>query len=85
MNYAALSGLKYQGESQFIHQERVGDLEYLSAYTPFYNYNNEILAYLNLPYFNMQGRISEEISNLIVAIVNFSMILLVISITHQEI
>ncbi|MGM0666104.1 MAG: ATP-binding protein [Bacteroidota bacterium] len=81
MNFAAYSQLKYGGRAQYIHNERVGQLEYLSAYTCFENNRNEVLAYINLPYFNMQSRISEETSNLIVAMTNFTMILLVISLS----
>jgi len=81
MNFAAFSELKHQGRAQYIHNERIGKLEYLSAYSTFSNNRKEILAYLNLPYFNMQSRISEETSNLIVAMINFTMILLVISLS----
>jgi signal transduction histidine kinase len=79
MNFAAYSQLKYGGTAQYIHNEKIGKLEYLSAYTCFENNNNEVMAYINLPYFNMQSRMSEETSNLIVAMINFTMILLVIS------
>ena len=81
MDYRAYSSLKYHGQSQFIHNEKVSQLEYLSAYVPFVNNRNRVLAYLNLPYFNMQTRISEETSNLIMAMINFSTILLVISLS----
>lgn len=81
MDYNAFSRLKHHGQSQYIHTEQISQLEYLSAYTPFVNNRNKVLAYLNLPYFNMQTRISEETSNLIVAMINFSTILLVISLS----
>jgi signal transduction histidine kinase len=79
MNYFALNALSKRGDSRYIHQEKIGELTFLSAYVPFYNSDNQLLAYLNLPYFNMQSKLTEEISNLVVAIVNFSLILLVIS------
>jgi len=81
MNFSAFSQLRYHGRAQYINNERIGQLEYLSAYTPFVNKRNKVLAYLNLPYFNMQSRINEETSNLIVAMINFSTILLVISLS----
>ncbi|MFO7756552.1 MAG: ATP-binding protein [Bacteroidales bacterium] len=81
MDFLALSRLKYDGAAQFIHEERIGSMEYLSAYAPFVNSRNEVLAYLNLPYFNMQSRISRETSNLIAAMINFSVIMLVISLS----
>lgn len=79
MNFFALDALKRRGESQYIHQEEIGQLLFLSAYIPFLNEDNQLLAYLNLPYFNMQSKLTEEVSNLVVAIINFSLILLVIS------
>jgi len=81
MNFEAYTRLKYVGQVQYVHNERIGNLDYLSAYTPFVNNRNKVLAYLNLPYFNMQSRITEEISNLIVAMINFTMILIVISLS----
>jgi len=81
MNFAAFSHLKYEGKAQYIHNERIGRLEYLSAYSTYVNSRKEVLAYLNLPYFSMQSRMSEETSNLIVAMINFTMILLVISLS----
>lgn len=79
MSFAAYSQLKHGGSAQYIHNEKIGQLEYLSAYTCFENHRKEVMAYINLPYFNMQSRMSEETSNLIVAMINFTMILLVIS------
>ncbi|MEA1886288.1 MAG: HAMP domain-containing sensor histidine kinase [Bacteroidota bacterium] len=81
MNYEAYTRLKHEGQAQYIQNERIGKLEYLSAYTPYVNNRNEVLVYLNLPYFNMQSRINEETSNLIVAMINFTMILIVISLS----
>lgn len=81
MDYLALSRLKYEGAAQFIHEESIGSMDYLSAYAPFVNSRNQVLAYLNLPYFNMQSRISQETSNLIAAMINFSMIMFVISLS----
>src|SRR4030042_166137 len=37
------------------------------------------MAYLNLPYFRMQSLLAREISNLIVAIINFILLLIVIT------
>lgn len=79
MNYFAWEALSEHGRPQFIHQERIGELQFLSAYATFVNSQNRVLAYLNLPYFNMQSRLTREVSNLVAAIINFTLILLVIS------
>ena len=46
---------------------------------PFYNADNKVIAYLNLPYFRMQSVLAKEISNLIVAVINFTLLLIVIT------
>ncbi len=79
MDFTAFTMLNGRGLSEFVHEETLGRLKYLSAYNLFLNNRNEVLAYLNLPYFNVQSRLSEEISNLVVAITNFSLILIVIA------
>jgi nitrogen fixation/metabolism regulation signal transduction histidine kinase len=55
-------------------------LRYLSSYVPFKNDRSELLAYLNLPYFTRQQALTREISNLVVAVVNFYVLLITISI-----
>lgn len=63
-------------ENEYIAWEKTGDLDYLSIYIPFFNERNELMAYLNLPYFSMQSALSTEMSNLIVAVINFSLLLI---------
>ncbi|MCU4164755.1 ATP-binding protein [Carboxylicivirga caseinilyticus] len=56
--------------TEYIHEETIGSLSYTSAYIPIYNYENKVLAYLNLPYFVGNNELKTEISSLIVAVVN---------------
>ena len=79
INNMALNYLKYFTSNEYFQKEKIGNLEYLSAYIPFFNADNEVLAYLNLPYFRMQSVLAKEISNLIVAVVNFTLLLIVIT------
>jgi two-component system, NtrC family, nitrogen regulation sensor histidine kinase NtrY len=79
INNMAFLNLKQLAKSEFYQKEKIGKLEYLSAYVPFYNNDNKILAYLNLPYFRMQSVLAKEISNLIVAIINFTLLLIMIT------
>ncbi len=67
-------------QTEFVHDEKIGSLRYLSSYVPFMNSENQLLAYLNLPYFTRQNVLTREISNLIVAIVNFYVLLIFVSI-----
>ena len=79
LNMTAFINLKDLTKSEFIQSEKIGSLKYISAYVPFYNSENQLLAYLNLPYFRMQSVLAREISNLIVAIMNFTLLLIVIT------
>jgi two-component system nitrogen regulation sensor histidine kinase NtrY len=79
INNMALNNLKYHGKSEYYQKERIGNLEYLSAYVPFFNTENKVIAYLNIPYFRMQSVLAKEISNLIVAVINFTLLLIVIT------
>ncbi len=79
INNLAFINLASLTKSEYIQSERVGSLEYISAYVPFMNINKKVIAYLNLPYFRMQSILAREISNLIVAIVNFTLLLIVIT------
>lgn len=63
----------------FIHNENIGELDYISAYTPLINNKNKVLAYLCLPYFTKQNLLEEEISNLIVAEINLYVFLILLS------
>ena len=69
--------------SEYFQNEKIGTLEYISAYTPFYNNNDRMLAYLNLPYFRMQSVLAKEVSNLVVVIINFIFLLIVIAMSFS--
>jgi signal transduction histidine kinase len=80
MHPAAYQELAIKNAAEFIHEEQIGELRFLSAYVPFNNAYNQLLAYLNLPYFTRQQALTMEISNLVVAVVNFYVLLITISI-----
>jgi len=79
INNMALINLGHLTKSEYYQKEKIGKLEYLSAYVPFFNTENKVLAYLNLPYFRMQSVLAKEISNLIVAVINFALLLILIT------
>ncbi len=68
------------GKTEFIHDERIGKLEYLSAYIPFKNKDGKLLSYLNLPYFAKQNELEKEISGFLVALINIYVLLFALSI-----
>jgi len=79
MDNIALINLFSLKKTEYFQEENIGNLEYVSGYVPFYNTDNELLTYLNLPYFRMQSVLATEISNMIVAVINFTLLLIVIA------
>lgn len=79
INNLALINMSDFTRSEYFQKERIGKMEYISAYVPFYNTEGKVLAYLNLPYFRMQSALANEISNLIVAVINFTLLLVLIT------
>ena len=66
------------GREEYIGVESIGTMNFLSAYLPFYNEDNKLLAYLNIPYFTMQNLLTRETTNLLVTLVNFALLFLLI-------
>ena len=81
INNLAFINLTDLTKSEYFQKEKIGKLEYVSAYVPFFNSDNKVITYLNLPHFRMQSVLAREISNLIVAAINFTLLLIVITMT----
>ncbi len=80
MNPEAYSEMLLKNNARFVHKESISNLSYLSAYVPLTNADNEILSYLNLPYFTRSSILTKEIYTLVVAVVNIYAILILITI-----
>lgn len=80
MNPVARAQMLGLDKSEFIHQERIGELSYASAYLPFYNNDTQMLGYINLQHFGQQEDFENQIERFFVAIINVFMLLLAISI-----
>ena len=65
--YRAMSLLK---KSTYTHDENIGEMNFLSTYVPFRNNRNQILAYMNLPYFAKQNELENELSSFYTSLVN---------------
>ena len=74
----AYGALTEPGKEEYLGEETIGRLKYISVYLPFYNDNNVLLAYLNVPYFAMQNLLAGEVSNLVVTLINFTLLLLLL-------
>jgi len=80
INPTAYLHLKHLDKVEFIHEEKVGSLAYISAYTPLYNKRGKLLAYVNLPYFAKQAELENELSSFLEAVINIFVLLFIISI-----
>jgi signal transduction histidine kinase len=63
---------------QWIQKEQIGSMRYLSGYVPLRS-NGEIFAYLNVPYFATQTELNQQISNFLVALINFNAFIFLIA------
>lgn len=79
INPKALHELSENNRSEYIHNESIGALDYLSGYIPFFNNNGDKLAYLNLPYFTRQNLLTQEITNLVITMLNIYVLLFLIT------
>lgn len=80
MNPQAYQSVIWERKSEFIHSESIGRLQYLSAYAPLLNEEDQLLGYINLQYFSRQNELEEELASLIVAIVNIFVLLFAVSV-----
>lgn len=67
-------------QTNYFQPERIGELKYLSVYSPIINNSGDYLGFINLPYFTHQDKYSQEISTFIVAFINLYVLLFLASI-----
>lgn len=80
MNPTAYKHIKLQEQSEFVQHENIGELNFSSAYKPFYNKKGNLMAYINLQHFGQQREFENQIQKFLVAIINVFILLLAISI-----
>lgn len=78
INPVAYWNLRHEKSSIFIHKENIGNYSYNSAYVPLYNDRNELLGYINLPFFSRQDDLNKEISSFLVAFINVYLLLILL-------
>lgn len=76
----ALHHLLNLREERFIQEEVIGSLNFQSIYVPVRLSNGKAIAILNLPYFAQEETLRKELSDLMVALINVYVLLLMISI-----
>lgn len=80
INPIALYELRDGRKSLYTHNEEIGKLEFVSVYVPLRNRRNELIGYINLPYFTKHSELQNEIAYFLVAFVNIYLLLLVLAI-----
>ncbi|HKP32649.1 MAG TPA: HAMP domain-containing sensor histidine kinase, partial [Chitinophagaceae bacterium] len=72
MNAEAYYRLHNKELVQFVNDEQIGMVSYLSVYCPVRDEQGNAYAYLNIPSFNSQKELKQEISNFLVTIINLN-------------
>jgi signal transduction histidine kinase len=75
----AYHALSIESKNNFIHKEYLGKMSFYSAYIPLYNKMNNLVGYLNLPYFARQDEFMKDVSNFIITFSNIYILLILIS------
>lgn len=71
MNPRAYLDLVYTDAVRFLEEEQIGNLKYLSFYVPLLSHDNRLAGFVNIPYFIGNNELKEEISSVIVTVINF--------------
>jgi len=79
INPDAFLQLYREPKIQWIQKEKIGGMKYLSGYKPLRSSTGEIFAYLNVPYFATQTELNQQISNFLVALINFNAFIFLIA------
>ncbi len=80
MSSEAYSQIAVNQRTFFVTNEQIGNYKYLSAYIPFRNKDNDLIAYINLPFFAREHELRQEISSFLVTFVNVYIILTAIAV-----
>ena len=80
MDSKAFNELSTENKTLYIHEENIGKLNYISAYVPFRNNNNELIGYINLPYFAKQSELKKELSTFFIAFININVLLIALAV-----
>ncbi len=64
---------------QYFQEQNIGSLQYLNDYVPVRNEAGKEYAYLNIPYFESQNKLQDEISNFLMTIINLNAFIFLIA------
>jgi len=79
MHPEAFYHLYHLRQVQYVQEERLSSLRYMSIYAAITNKKGQVYAYLNIPYFLSQIDLNQEISNFLVTIINLNAFIFLIA------
>lgn len=79
MDPMAFHQMSQEYKSQFIHNEQIGSLTYLSSYVPIKKEKGTVVGFLNLPYFAKEKELRSEISAFLVTLINVYVVIWLIA------
>jgi len=79
MDPVAFFHLNELKDVQYSQEQMIGSLEYLSNYVPVRDESGKEYAFLNIPYFESQNNLQDEISNFLVTIINLNAFIFLIA------
>ncbi len=79
MDPVAFYHLNKLKDVQFFHEQKIGKLKYISNYVPVRDESGKEYAYLNIPYFESESKLKDEISNFLVTIINLNAFIFLIA------
>lgn len=77
MNPIALINMSMRQKSEFLQEENIGNLMYVSAYIPVFNVFNNVIGYLQLPYFSNENDFNQKISSFLNLLINIYVLVFV--------
>ncbi len=72
MNPIAFYNMNILKAVQFVAEEQMGKVDYISVYSPVRDEEGNAYAYLNIPSYSTQGELKQEISNFLVTLINLN-------------
>lgn len=80
MNNTAFCSLLHMQIPEFMCVEKIGELSYMSGYVPFYNYENRLLGYINIPYFVGTTDLHQKLSAVLVSILSTYLLFMMLAV-----
>ena len=80
MNSTAYYLLTVESKRHVINGERIAGLSYISLYSPIFNHEGDLVAYVNIPYFTKTSSLWGTLTSMIAGIINIYILLLLVAI-----